>query len=117
MVDGGLRRIDLDRFLNDYGTQYAILAFYYLAALAAFLRWVGRPLSRTRRSKLADVLGFVSVLPAIGVTVWLANLSNDTGFPISGWFLVMSIVTLGVLPLVSLACFILVGRLIGRAFS
>lgn len=100
-----------------------VIYFFVIALIVGFAFYLGVRLTKTQRHSkftrvLLDGLGILAILPTIGILFLLADVDgagrNMTGF---GAFVIYSVVTLGVVPLISFFMMVLSARAAVRTFS
>ncbi|WP_130272864.1 hypothetical protein [Phyllobacterium myrsinacearum] len=99
----------------DFGLAKTLMAIHYIPMLIAVVIWATRDVSLSILSRIADVLGLFGLL--IAVCLFFA-ISDDRVrgadlYPAAA-YLMLSVSTAGILPILSVSLHWLAGRLIGK---
>ncbi|MEM8812541.1 MAG: hypothetical protein AAGF59_07985 [Pseudomonadota bacterium] len=103
--------------IDEFGLGGFLLLLHLVPMAVAILIWCNKRIARRWVSVLFDCLGLFATPVAL---IILFVVSEDqypggsAGHP-AGWFLIFSMLTLGVLPLLTLASCFCSGRFVGRA--
>ncbi|MGH6808620.1 MAG: hypothetical protein ACREEJ_17540 [Ensifer adhaerens] len=93
-----------------------LIAIHYVPLLLALFWWSSRSVPSNWLNLLADALGIVSILIIFATYPIISDSSpGGTSGNGAGWFLIFSMLTYGLIPLVTISAHVLVGRLLGRA--
>jgi amino acid transporter len=93
----------------------SFLAAHWLPLAAAFAYWARRPISQSGwTNRVANVVGAIGILVAIYCYLWFTTDEGGPDQELAKWFLVLSVLTWGLLPAVTVTLHALVGRLLGR---
>ena len=103
-------------FIEFLGLGNALLAVHlFVLGITAWI-WSRKPVIKSRFSTVLDVLGFVSILVTLAIfLIFLFDTEpNASTGNAASWFLIFSVVSLGIIPAITLLSFFLTGRLIGK---
>lgn len=93
----------------------SIFALHCLVLLAAYVRTIRQPPDDSGTRLFGDVVGIISIFVAPMFGIWMLNSSGGEHGAVNQWYLIMSMITFGGLPLLSLTSFAMLGRILGRA--
>lgn len=102
--------------VNSIGFQYTLFLAHLIPFFIALRIWSKKHINRSFKSIIYDLLGYVSV----PISLIFGLIFLDVGSPggatgdHSGWFLIFSVMTLGLLPLLTMTFYFCSGRLAGR---
>ncbi|MGI9349991.1 MAG: hypothetical protein ACR2O3_00395 [Rhizobiaceae bacterium] len=106
----------MDEIINAIGLSKLFLGVHLVVLYVAYMIWSRRPSGKTWKTVFANILGVLS----IPLSIVLALIFLFDGPPHAGtgnaasWYLIYSVVTLGIVPAITLFSFFLTGRIAGK---
>ncbi|MEM9331702.1 MAG: hypothetical protein AAGA53_10270 [Pseudomonadota bacterium] len=109
----------INGFVGFFGLSKALALVHLVAFVIAVKIWSKRHVARNASSLFLDFLGVLGTLLAF--FMFLILMFEGEPNPSTGntgtWFLIFSVVTLGLVPLLTLLSFFLSGRFVGRIMN
>lgn len=94
-----------------------VVVIHYIPMLVAIFVWSNLGSRRSVLSTCGDIVGIIGIIFSIVlIQAYLSRVDPSVGGFLE-WFLIFSMLTLGLLPLATVTLCVFAGRLIGRAIS
>jgi hypothetical protein len=106
----------MNGFLTDLILNLGMLLIHMVPFGIAWRIWSRSKFVRTKKSLFADVLAIIYLPITISLffSFLFAGESNAATGNATAWFIIFSVATFGIFPLITLTCFYMSGRLAGK---
>ncbi len=92
-----------------------LLVLHYIPLFVAAFIWFFKTFEKGRGSFIADILGLLSIPVVVFIIVVIgSSTKNSSQGTIADWFFIFSMLSVLILPLVTIIAHFLFGRLMGR---
>jgi len=110
--------IEMGAFIESVGLSHFLMAIHYVPLVLAAVFWFNRKVQQSETSPIADALGGLGLVVVVFLYFMISNdkLEGSDGSP-AQWFVILSFLTAGTLPVVSITLHLFAGRLIGRGIK